>query len=98
MKNSNDTIWNRTGDLPICSTAPYLLCYRGPQSNQCENINRVPGRRGDYFFFYSGDLWIFGMRFFYITLRAPKILRLLLGLLKICALPIQRHYSKIGNS
>ena len=22
MKNSNDTIWNRTGDLPICSTAP----------------------------------------------------------------------------
>ena len=30
MKNSNDTIWNRTSDLPICSTAPYLLCYRGP--------------------------------------------------------------------
>ena len=27
MKNSNDTIWNRTSDLPICSTA---LCYRGP--------------------------------------------------------------------
>ena len=22
MKNSNDTIWNRTSDLPICSTAP----------------------------------------------------------------------------
>jgi hypothetical protein len=22
MKNSNDTIWNRTGDLPICSTVP----------------------------------------------------------------------------
>ena len=22
MKNSNDTIWNRTRDLPICSTAP----------------------------------------------------------------------------
>ena len=21
MKNSNDTIWNRTNDLPICSTA-----------------------------------------------------------------------------
>ena len=29
MKNSNDTIWNRTSDLPICSTAPYPLCYRG---------------------------------------------------------------------
>ena len=22
MKNSNDTIWNRTSDLPICNTAP----------------------------------------------------------------------------
>ena len=22
MKNSNDTNWNRTSDLPICSTAP----------------------------------------------------------------------------
>ena len=22
MKNSDDTIWNRTSDLPICSTAP----------------------------------------------------------------------------
>jgi hypothetical protein len=22
MKNSNDTIWNRTSDLPICSTIP----------------------------------------------------------------------------
>ena len=30
MKNSNDTIWNRTSDLPICSTAPQSLCYRGP--------------------------------------------------------------------
>ena len=26
-KNSNDTSWDRTSDLPICSTA---LCYRGP--------------------------------------------------------------------
>jgi len=30
MKNSNDTIWNRTSDLLICSTAPEPLCYRGP--------------------------------------------------------------------
>jgi len=29
MKNSNDTIWNRTTDLPICSAAPSPLCYRG---------------------------------------------------------------------
>jgi len=27
MKNPNDTIWNRTSDLPICSIAPYPLCY-----------------------------------------------------------------------
>jgi len=26
MKNSIDTIWNRTSDLPICSTAPYNYC------------------------------------------------------------------------
>jgi len=30
MKNSNDAIWNRTSDLPICSTAPQPLSYRGP--------------------------------------------------------------------
>jgi len=24
MKNCNDTNWKRTGDLPICSTAPQL--------------------------------------------------------------------------
>ena len=32
MKNSTDTSWDRTNDLPICSTAPYPLCYRGPTS------------------------------------------------------------------
>jgi len=31
MKNSNDTIWNRTSDLPIYSTAPKPPCYRGPR-------------------------------------------------------------------
>ena len=30
MKNSNDTIWDRTSDLPICSAAPSPLCNRGP--------------------------------------------------------------------
>ena len=29
MKNS-DTSWDRTSDLPICSTAPKPLCHRGP--------------------------------------------------------------------
>jgi len=33
MKNSNITIRNRTSDLPICSTAPSPLCYRGPQGS-----------------------------------------------------------------
>jgi hypothetical protein len=31
MKNSNDTIWSRTSGLPICSTVPKPLCYRGPR-------------------------------------------------------------------
>ena len=31
MKNSNETIWNRTSDLPINSAVPEPLCYRGPQ-------------------------------------------------------------------
>jgi len=35
MKNSNDTIWNRTSDLPICSTAPYAQCYRGHAFQVC---------------------------------------------------------------
>jgi len=33
MKNSNDTSWDRTSDLPICSTALKPLCHRGPQCN-----------------------------------------------------------------
>ena len=31
MKNSNDTIWDRTSDLPICSTAP----------NHCDCVHLV---------------------------------------------------------
>jgi hypothetical protein len=34
MKNSSDNIWNRTSDLPICSTAPYPLCYHGPRNEE----------------------------------------------------------------
>ena len=30
IKNSIDTSWDRTSDLPICSTALQPLCYRGP--------------------------------------------------------------------
>ena len=32
MKNSNYTSWDRTSDLPICSTATYPLCYRRPHT------------------------------------------------------------------
>ena len=31
VKNSNDINWDRTSNLPICSTAPYPLSHRGPQ-------------------------------------------------------------------
>jgi len=29
-EESTDTSWDRTSDLPTCSTAPWPLCYRGP--------------------------------------------------------------------
>ena len=28
-EKSTDTSWDRTSDIPICSTAPWPLCYRG---------------------------------------------------------------------
>jgi hypothetical protein len=30
MKNSSDTIGNRSRDLPVCSTVPQPLCHRVP--------------------------------------------------------------------
>ena len=33
MKNSNDIIWDRNRDPPICSAAPEPLCHRGPRTN-----------------------------------------------------------------
>jgi len=30
-EKATDTSWDRTSDLPICSTAPLPLCYRGPR-------------------------------------------------------------------
>jgi hypothetical protein len=43
MKNSNNTIWNRTSDFPICSTAPKQLCYRGPlATNNVDTILEAP--------------------------------------------------------
>jgi len=31
-EKSNDTSWDRASDLPICSTVPWPLCYRGPRN------------------------------------------------------------------
>ena len=39
MKNSNDTSRDRPSDLPICNTAPYPLCYRGPHCNAVPKQN-----------------------------------------------------------
>ena len=38
-EKSNDTSWDRTSDLPICSTAPKPLCYRGPLTSQVHGLN-----------------------------------------------------------
>jgi len=40
-EKSTDTSWDRTSDLPICSTAPLPLCYRGPLSVKGVSQNRV---------------------------------------------------------
>jgi hypothetical protein len=32
-KNSNDTIWNRTSDLLICSAVPYLISSSSSSSS-----------------------------------------------------------------
>jgi hypothetical protein len=47
MKNSSDTRWDRTSDLPICSTASYPLCHRGhrklvPARNMRDNVGITP--------------------------------------------------------
>jgi hypothetical protein len=36
IKNSDDTSWDPTTDLPICSTTPQPLCHRGPQLSNLE--------------------------------------------------------------
>jgi hypothetical protein len=36
MKNSNDTIGNRSRDLPVCSAVPQPLRYRVPNQSKKE--------------------------------------------------------------
>ena len=38
-EKSTDTSWDWTSDLPICSTALYPLCYRGPLINSVGHRN-----------------------------------------------------------
>ena len=42
MKNSNDTIWNRTSDLLICSTAPYHCATAVPYAKLSLLLNNAP--------------------------------------------------------
>jgi hypothetical protein len=37
MENTNDTIGNRSRDLPVCSALPQPLRYRVPQVQQVHN-------------------------------------------------------------
>ena len=43
---STDTSWDRTSDLPICSTVPYPLCYRGDKFKVTSKLQmlRTAGR------------------------------------------------------
>jgi len=51
MKNSNDTIWNRTSDLPICSTATITTVPPRPLFTQelvtYKTVNRILSCRKD---------------------------------------------------
>jgi len=78
-----DIIWNRTSDLPICSTAPKPLCYRGPQILlMCFHILTLIKLRKIAIFPAPYCYAICGLSgcttFFYIFLLAVKDLR------KIC--------------
>jgi len=66
MKNSNDTIWNRTSDLPICITAPYhgvtavsnrkeyQEYFLGGEGGRCLGLTTLPPSCTD--FMQSGSL------------------------------------------
>ena len=62
MKNSNDTTWNRTSDLPICNTAPYPLCYRGPPTTTTTASIAI------YFTLVVIQLVVFFVKFIYLVL------------------------------
>jgi hypothetical protein len=41
MKNSNDTIGNRSRDLPVCSTVPQPLRHRVPPTSVSTDHNNI---------------------------------------------------------
>ena len=51
-KNSNETSWDRTSDLPICSTAPSPLCHRGSNWTAADRKNTQKDRA------YIGLVWL----------------------------------------
>ena len=61
MKNSIDTIWDRTSDLPICSAnlnhcataAPLFVTYRGIIQSRCAQI---PVARATKFYTVAHDV------------------------------------------
>jgi hypothetical protein len=48
VEKSDDTIWNRISNLPICSTVPQPLCHRGPPLYQCSELLSQPTQRQAY--------------------------------------------------
>ena len=63
-EKSNDTSWDRTSDLPICSTAPEALSYGGPP------IGRMDTR---FCFVYIGDCWPKTCHFFTSSPREREL-------------------------
>jgi hypothetical protein len=59
MKNFNDTIWNRSSDLPICSTVlSAVLIPKVPQRNKSEMLTVMIPREH---FFYINDCRLFAL-------------------------------------
>jgi len=63
MKNSNDTNWDRTSNLPICSTAPQPLCYRGPhiyrlREKKKNKKKKMKKKKKNHFILLSGECYL----------------------------------------
>jgi len=78
IKNSNDTICNRTSDLPICSTAPKPLCYCGSPSKKVSTLLLLEYEThpsGRWLIFMGASLW----NLLCINFLAPEYFEVALG-------------------